>query len=174
MARFRFREEAAGWAAEIVDAARRVRHRRLAVLLTWAASSAWGVARLEEARRHGEEAISLAGNPAFDPFMCAYGDLAFVVSYGGDVERALTLVRTGAVLRAAPADDRGMPDQHRAANLRETRQGVTDRSPTGRRSAHIASGKRTINPSRFGIFTLGKVSAFMVSFSPMSLFCAKM
>jgi hypothetical protein len=60
--------------------------------------------------------ISLAGNPAFDPFVCAYGDLAFVVSYGGDVERALTLVGTGAVLRAAPADDRGMPDQHRAAN----------------------------------------------------------
>ena len=42
------------------------------------------------------------------------------------------------------------------------------------RAAHIASGKRTINPSRFGIRTLGSVWAFIVSFSPISLFSAKM
>ncbi len=41
MARFRLRDEAANWAAEIVDPARATRHRRLTVLLTWAASSAW-------------------------------------------------------------------------------------------------------------------------------------
>ena len=41
------------------------------------------------------------------------------------------------------------------------------------RTPHSASGKRTMNPSRFGIFTLGKVSAFIASFSPMSLFWAK-
>jgi hypothetical protein len=40
--------------------------------------------------------------------------------------------------------------------------------------AYIASGKRTINPSRFGIFTFGSVCAFIVSFSPISLFSAKM
>ena len=39
--------------------------------------------------------------------------------------------------------------------------------------AYIASGKRTINPSRFGICTLGNVCALIVSFSPISLFCAK-
>lgn len=41
-------------------------------------------------------------------------------------------------------------------------------------AAHIASGKRTINPLRFGICTLGRVCALIVSFSPISLFCAKM
>ena len=41
-------------------------------------------------------------------------------------------------------------------------------------AAHIASGKRTINPLRFGICTLGSVCALIVSFSPISLFCARM
>ena len=40
--------------------------------------------------------------------------------------------------------------------------------------AHIAPGNRMINPSRLGIRTLGKVSALIVSFSPISLFWAKM
>jgi predicted ATPase len=100
MGRFCLREEAAGWAAEMVDSARCAGHRRLAVLLTWAASSAWGFGRLEEATRYGEEAIALAGNPAFDPLVWAYGDLAFVAAYAGDVERALALVRTGAAQEA--------------------------------------------------------------------------
>jgi predicted ATPase len=104
MARFRLREEAAGWAAEIVDAARRIRHPRLAVLLTWAASSAWGFARLEEAKRYGEEAISLAGNPDFEPFVWAYTDLAFVAAYEGDVEQALALVQEGAAEEADRQD----------------------------------------------------------------------
>ena len=38
---------------------------------------------------------------------------------------------------------------------------------------YIASGKRTMNPSRFGMCTLGNVSAFIVSLSPMSLFSAR-
>jgi predicted ATPase/DNA-binding winged helix-turn-helix (wHTH) protein len=101
MARFRIRDEAASWAAEIVDAARLVRHRRLAVLLSWAASSAWGFGRLEEAKRYGEEAISLAGNPDFDPFVWAFIDLAMVACYEGDVDRAIELTRAGA---ADPAD----------------------------------------------------------------------
>ena len=41
-------------------------------------------------------------------------------------------------------------------------------------AAHMASGKRTINPLRFGICTLGSVCALIVSFSPISLFCARM
>ena len=96
MARFRVRDEAAGWAAEIVDAARRVRHRRLAVLLTWAASSAWSFGRLEEAQRYGEEAISLAGDAGFDPFVWAFTDLAMVATFQGDPGRAAELVREGA------------------------------------------------------------------------------
>jgi hypothetical protein len=39
--------------------------------------------------------------------------------------------------------------------------------------AHIASGKRIRNPSRFGILTFGNVCAFIVSFSPISLFKAR-
>ena len=96
MARFRLREEAANWAEEIVDAARTVRHRRLTVLLTWAASSAWSFGRLEDAKRYGAEAISLAGNPAFDPFVWAYADLAMVASYEGDLNEAVRLIDTGA------------------------------------------------------------------------------
>jgi predicted ATPase len=104
MGRFCLREEAASWFAEIVDEARRARHRRLAVLLTWAGSSAWAFGRLEEGKRYGEEAISLAGNPEFDPFVWAYGDLAFIAAYQGDVERALALAQAGAAQDADRED----------------------------------------------------------------------
>ncbi len=96
MARFRMRDEAANWADEIVDAARRVRHRRLAVLLTWAASSAWSFARLAQARRYGEEAIALAGDANFDPFVWAFTDLGMVSSYEGDLDGAIEHSRAGA------------------------------------------------------------------------------
>jgi predicted ATPase/DNA-binding winged helix-turn-helix (wHTH) protein len=96
MARNRVRDEAANWAAEVVDAARLVRHRRLAVLLSWAASSAWSFGRLEEAKRYGEEAISLARNADFDPFVEAFIPLAVVALYEGDVGRAIELARAGA------------------------------------------------------------------------------
>jgi hypothetical protein len=100
MGRFCLREEAANWSAEVANDARRLRHRRLAVLLTWAASSAWAFGRLEEGKRYGEEAISLAGNPEFDPFVWAYGDLAFIAAYQGDIERALALAQAGAAQEA--------------------------------------------------------------------------
>jgi predicted ATPase len=101
MARFRLRDEAANWAAEIVDAARQVRHRRLAVLLTWAASSAWSFKRLEQAKLLGTEAISLAGNADYDPFAWAFIDLAMVASFEGQAGRAVELAQAGA---AHPAD----------------------------------------------------------------------
>jgi predicted ATPase len=104
MGRFCLREEAASWFAEIVDGARRARHPRLAVLLTWAGSSAWAFGRLDEGKRYGEEAISLAGNPEFDPFVWAYGDLAFIAAYQGDVERALALAQAGAAQDADRED----------------------------------------------------------------------
>ena len=96
MARFRVRDEAANWAAEIVNEARAIRHRRLAVLLTWAASSAWSFARLDEARRYAEEAIALGGSSDFDPFAWAFTDLAMVASYEGKVEEAVTTADAGA------------------------------------------------------------------------------
>jgi predicted ATPase len=101
MARFCLRDEAVGWAAEIVEAARRIGHRRLTVLLTWAASSGWGIGRLDDAKRFGEEAISLAGNPQFEPFVWAYGDLAFIAAFEGDIDRAVAISEEGA---AEPAD----------------------------------------------------------------------
>jgi len=63
-------------------------------------------------------------------------------------------------------------------------KGETWTYPLGRRSftssttkpiVHgVLSGKRTMNPSRFGIRTLGSVWAFIVSFSPMSLLRERM
>ena len=41
-------------------------------------------------------------------------------------------------------------------------------------AGYILSGKRMINPSRFGIRTFGSVLASIASFSPISLFDAKM
>jgi predicted ATPase len=96
MARFRLRDEAANWAAEIVDAARRIRHRRLTILLTWAASSAWSFRRLEEAKLLGAEAISLVSDTDFDPFAWAFTDLAMVATFEGDAGRAVELARSGA------------------------------------------------------------------------------
>jgi predicted ATPase/DNA-binding winged helix-turn-helix (wHTH) protein len=105
MARFRLHDEAAHWAEEIVDAARLLRHRRLAVLLSWAASNAWSVGRLESAKRYGEEAIALAGNPDFDPFVWAFTSLATVASFQSDREMAIEFVRAGAE-NAADQHDR--------------------------------------------------------------------
>ncbi|MHB8268407.1 ATP-binding protein [Bradyrhizobium sp.] len=104
MARFRMREEAANWAEEIVDAARAANHRRLAILLTWAASSAWSFGRMDDAKRYGNEAISLAGRPGFDRFVWAFADLAMVATYEGDIARAIELIRAGSEFDADKAD----------------------------------------------------------------------
>lgn len=101
--RFRLREEAAFWAEEIVDRAREVQHRRLAVLLTWCASSAWAFSRFDDAQRFGDEALALRDDPAFDPFIWAYGDLAFVALLQGQIDRALEYIKAGA---AHPTDAR--------------------------------------------------------------------
>lgn len=96
MARFRLREEAANWAEEIVDKARAANHKRLAVLLTWCASSAWAFSRFDDAKRFGEEALSLRDNPDYDPFIWAFGDLAFVSIFSGDIPGAVALLKEGA------------------------------------------------------------------------------
>ncbi len=95
MGRFRLREEAANWAEEVVERARAAKHRRLVVLLTWSASSAWAFSRFEDAQRFGEEALALLDDPAYDPFVWAYGDLAFVAIFGGDIPKAIELLRLG-------------------------------------------------------------------------------
>ena len=105
MARFRLRDEAATWAPAIVDAARKIRHPRLIILLTWASSWAWGLGRLREAIQYGEEAISVAGDPAFEPFSWAFTDLAMIAVFEGDAARAAALAREGAT-READARDR--------------------------------------------------------------------
>lgn len=96
MGRFRLLEEAANWAEDVVDMARDARHPRLAVLLTWCASSAWAFSRFDDAKRFGDEAIALLGNDEFDPFVWAYGDLAFVSMFKGDLDGAIALLQTGA------------------------------------------------------------------------------
>ena len=96
MGRFRLREEAANWAEEIVEQARAVKHPRLAVLLTWCASSAWAFSRFDDAKRFGEEALSLRDDPYFDPFIWAFGDLAFCSIFAGDIPGAIELLRRGA------------------------------------------------------------------------------
>ncbi len=103
MARFILREEPADWAAEMVDAARAARHPRLIVLLTWAASSAWSFQRFEASKRFSHEAIGLLGDPAFDPFVQTYDDLAMVGIFEGNGEAAAAYAREGA---AHPADER--------------------------------------------------------------------
>jgi tetratricopeptide (TPR) repeat protein len=105
MARFRLRDEAAGWAAELVDRARAVHHPRLIVLLTWAASTAWSVGQLADARRYGEQAVSLLADGRLDPFVWAFADLAMVASYQGDQDRAVALAEAGA-RHPADAQDR--------------------------------------------------------------------
>ena len=104
MARFRIREDAAGWAEEILDSARATRHPRLTVLLTWAASSAWAQGRLGDAKRFGQEAIDLVGDAHFEPFAWAFTDLATIASYEGDVAAAEAFARLGAA-QAADAKD---------------------------------------------------------------------
>ncbi len=104
MGRFRLIEEAANWAETIVDEARRVQHPRLIILLTWSASSAWAFQRFDDAQRFGDEAISLLEDDRFEPFVWAYGDLAFVAIFRGDIDRAIALLCAGAEHQADATD----------------------------------------------------------------------
>jgi tetratricopeptide (TPR) repeat protein len=68
-----------------------------------AADSAWGLGLLDDAKRYGHEAITLADDPRFEPIVWAYADLAQIAIFEGDVEASLELLRSGA---AHPADRR--------------------------------------------------------------------
>ena len=102
-ARFRLRTETFGWAAEVADMARKIAHRKLPLVLTMAADSAWGMGQLEEAKEYGREAIALANDERFEPIVWADADLAQIAAFEGDVEGAIDLLRKGA---AHPADRR--------------------------------------------------------------------
>jgi predicted ATPase len=104
MARFRLRDEAAAWPEQILEAARAARHRRLAILLTWAASAAWSFGELDKGRRFGEEAIALVGEKNFDPFVWAFTDLALIALMSGDPSRAVEFARAGAAHKADRRD----------------------------------------------------------------------
>jgi hypothetical protein len=64
MAVLRVRNEALNWPSEIVDAARRVGHRRLGALLTCAAIRAWNLGSVQEATLYAEKALSNLRAPA--------------------------------------------------------------------------------------------------------------
>jgi len=102
-ARMRLRTETFGWAAEVADLARSIEHRKLPLLLTMAADSAWGLGLLDDAKRYGHEAITLADDPRYEPCVWAYADLALIAVFEGDVATSVELFRTGA---AHPADRR--------------------------------------------------------------------
>src|SRR5436309_16134686 len=81
----------------------RIAHRKLPLVLTMAADSAWGMGQLEEAKEYGREAIALANDERFEPLIWAYADLSQIALFEGDVEGALDLLREGA---RHPADRR--------------------------------------------------------------------
>jgi predicted ATPase/DNA-binding winged helix-turn-helix (wHTH) protein len=166
MMRFRLREDGASWAGEIVDAARAIGHRRLIVLLTWAASNAWSLGRLADARRYGEDAIALVGNAAFDPFVWAFTDLAMVECYEGNLDRAVALVRCGAAHEA---------DRHDRFCLAMLPHFLTvggcGEEARQRADDIVAAVTKTGNPSSIAVALWAKGEAFAES-DPATALCA--
>ena len=94
---FQLRDEVKFWAAEIVDAARRVRHRRLPMILTWVASAAWySELRLDTALDYAREALELSENPDFDSFIWAHADQAFIAALRGNFDLCAERAHAGA------------------------------------------------------------------------------
>jgi predicted ATPase len=97
MGEFQLRDEVKHWAAEIVDAARRVRHRRLPMILTWVASAEWySERRLDAAMRYAYEALELSEQPEFDSFVWAHADQAFIAALQGDFDLCVERAHAGA------------------------------------------------------------------------------
>ncbi|SDF02581.1 Predicted ATPase [Bradyrhizobium brasilense] len=103
MAVLRVRSEPLNWPTEIVDAARRIGHRRLGALLTYAAIRAWNLGRVQEATQYAEEATALTSNTNFDPPVWAFAVLAMIASRQGNAESVVKFARAGA---HHPADRR--------------------------------------------------------------------
>jgi tetratricopeptide (TPR) repeat protein len=94
---FQLRDEVKLWAAEIVDAARSIRHRRLPIILTWVASAEWTTERrLDTAMRYAEEALELSEQPEFDSFIWAHADQAFIAALQGNFDLCAERANAGA------------------------------------------------------------------------------
>jgi predicted ATPase/DNA-binding winged helix-turn-helix (wHTH) protein len=94
---FQLRDEVKHWAAEIVDAARRVRHRRLPMILTWVASAEWyRERRLDTAMSIAREALELSEQPDFDSFIWAHADQAFIAALQGNFDMCVERAHAGA------------------------------------------------------------------------------
>ena len=102
---------------------------------------------------------------------CAFGQQPDFTSNVARLVRPDGAPQSRSRVAAVPFSCAGLGRHDRRPQFRSRRVG----SGTYARTPHfIRSGKRMMNPSRFGIRTLGNVSALSVSFSPMSLFAAKM
>ncbi len=94
---FQLRHEVKLWAAEIVGAARSIRHRRLPMILTWVASAGWyDDRRLEPAMQDAQEALDLSERPEFDSFVWAYADQAFIAALQGNFDLCVERAYAGA------------------------------------------------------------------------------
>ena len=94
---FQLRDEVKLWAAEIVDAARRIRHRRLPMILTWVASAEWATEfRLDTAMSITWEALELSELPEFDSFIWAHADQAFIAALQGNFDLCAERAHAGA------------------------------------------------------------------------------
>jgi predicted ATPase len=97
MGLFQLRDEVRLWAAEIVDAARSVRHRRLPMILTWVASAEWSTEfRLDTAMSYAWEALELSEKPDFDSFIWAHADQAFIAALQGNFDLCIVRAHAGA------------------------------------------------------------------------------
>jgi tetratricopeptide (TPR) repeat protein len=97
MGLFQLRDEVKFWAAEIVDAARRVRHRRLPMIVTWVATAEYySERRLESAMSLTREALELSEQPDFDSFIWAHADQAFIAALQGDFDLCAERAHAGA------------------------------------------------------------------------------
>ena len=96
IARGRLRTETFGWPEQVLDAARQSRHRQLPSLLMAACDAATGVGRIDEAVRHGLEAIALNDVDDFDFNVYSYYATAMALFILGDLDRSLRIARFGA------------------------------------------------------------------------------
>ena len=90
------RTETFGWPVQVLEAARRSRHRQLPSLLVAACDAATGVGRSDDAARYGLEAIALNDVNDFDFNIFAYYVTAMALFMLGDVDRSLSIARLGA------------------------------------------------------------------------------
>ena len=149
-------------------------HLKDKVVLITGSSRGIGLATAKAFAAEGGRIVLSARSPSAlaEAEACLHGSGATVAARVADLiqpDQAAELVRTAVTaFRAALCADRSP-----ALLVQVSRAYPNSLLRSTAVRAHIASGKRTMNPSRLGIRTLGRVCAFIVSFSPINLFCAK-